>query len=63
MELIVVSGLSGAGKSVALRQPEDLGYYCIDNLPLEMLGPIADGSRSPAKGVRPVTRPSLVETS
>lgn len=41
MEVIVVSGLSGAGKSVALRQLEDLGYYCIDNLPLEMLGPIA----------------------
>ena len=31
--LIVVSGMSGSGKSVALRTLEDLGYYCVDNLP------------------------------
>lgn len=37
MRLIIVSGLSGAGKSVALRMLEDLGYYCIDNLPLGLL--------------------------
>lgn len=41
MELIVVSGLSGAGKTVALRQLEDLGYYCIDNMPLALIGPFA----------------------
>lgn len=41
MELIIVSGLSGAGKTVALRQLEDLGYYCIDNLPLAIIGPMA----------------------
>jgi UPF0042 nucleotide-binding protein len=35
--LVVVSGLSGSGKSVALRTFEDLGYYCVDNLPIEML--------------------------
>ena len=35
--LIVVSGLSGSGKSVALRTLEDLGYYCADNLPAELL--------------------------
>jgi len=35
--LIVVSGLSGSGKSVALRTLEDLDYYCIDNLPAELL--------------------------
>lgn len=34
MELIIISGRSGAGKSVALRALEDIGYYCIDNLPL-----------------------------
>jgi UPF0042 nucleotide-binding protein len=33
----VVSGLSGSGKSVALRTLEDLGYYCVDNLPAELL--------------------------
>jgi UPF0042 nucleotide-binding protein len=35
--LVIVSGLSGSGKSVALRTFEDLGYYCVDNLPIEML--------------------------
>lgn len=35
--LIVVSGLSGSGKSVALRTLEDLDYYCVDNLPSELL--------------------------
>jgi UPF0042 nucleotide-binding protein len=41
MKLVIVSGLSGAGKTVALKQYEDLGYYCIDNLPLGLLGPLA----------------------
>lgn len=37
MRLIVISGLSGAGKSVAMDALEDLGYYCIDNLPVNLL--------------------------
>ncbi|MFD2097509.1 RNase adapter RapZ [Corallincola platygyrae] len=37
MKLTIVSGRSGSGKSVALRVLEDLGYYCVDNLPVEML--------------------------
>ncbi|GAB3679899.1 RNase adapter RapZ [Salinisphaera aquimarina] len=37
MRLIIVSGLAGAGKSVALHMLEDLGYYCIDNLPMGLL--------------------------
>ncbi|GEM75969.1 RNase adapter RapZ [Vibrio sagamiensis] len=37
MRLIVVSGYSGAGKSVALRVLEDLSYYCVDNLPVSLL--------------------------
>ncbi|MGH8504572.1 MAG: RNase adapter RapZ [Stenotrophobium sp.] len=41
MQLVIVSGLSGAGKTVALRQYEDLGYYCIDNIPLALIGPMA----------------------
>ena len=36
-ECIVVSGLSGAGKSSALRALEDMGYFCVDNLPLSLL--------------------------
>ncbi|NNC77460.1 MAG: RNase adapter RapZ [Woeseiaceae bacterium] len=35
--LIIVSGLSGSGKTIALRVLEDLGYYCIDNLPASLL--------------------------
>ena len=35
--LTVISGLSGSGKSVALRTLEDLDYYCVDNLPAELL--------------------------
>lgn len=43
MELIIISGLSGAGKSVALRTLEDIGYVCIDNLPLFLLHDLALG--------------------
>lgn len=37
LRLIIVSGLSGSGKSVALHLLEDLGYYCIDNIPASLL--------------------------
>lgn len=37
MKLILVSGLSGAGKSIALNILEDCGYFCVDNLPLSLL--------------------------
>jgi UPF0042 nucleotide-binding protein len=40
--LIVVSGISGSGKSVALHVLEDLGYYCIDNLPAALLKSLLD---------------------
>lgn len=41
MELIIISGRSGAGKSVALRTLEDSGYYCVDNLPVDLLPQLA----------------------
>ena len=41
MRLVIVSGLSGSGKSVALHTLEDLGYYCIDNLPAGLLSVLA----------------------
>ncbi|EXJ16387.1 RNase adapter RapZ [Imhoffiella purpurea] len=41
MKLVILSGLSGSGKSVALHTLEDLGYYCIDNLPLFLLNDLA----------------------
>ncbi len=37
MKLLIVSGLSGSGKSIALDTLEDCGYYCIDNLPVTLL--------------------------
>jgi UPF0042 nucleotide-binding protein len=37
LQLTVISGLSGSGKTVALRTLEDAGYYCVDNLPAELL--------------------------
>jgi UPF0042 nucleotide-binding protein len=42
VELFIVSGRSGSGKSVALRVLEDLGCYCVDNLPLELLSQLPE---------------------
>lgn len=42
MELLIITGLSGAGKSVAMKTFEDLGYYCMDNLPPALLPEFAD---------------------
>lgn len=42
MKLIIISGMSGSGKTVALNTIEDLGYYCIDNLPADLLPALAD---------------------
>src|SRR5262245_18324359 len=37
MHIVIVTGVSGAGKSTALRALEDVGYFCVDNLPLPLL--------------------------
>ncbi|MDO9011714.1 MAG: RNase adapter RapZ [Gallionella sp.] len=42
MQLFVLSGLSGSGKSVALKVLEDSGFYCVDNLPAELLNSLVD---------------------
>jgi UPF0042 nucleotide-binding protein len=52
MEFIIVSGLSGAGKTVALRTLEDVGYSCIDNLPLFLLRDLALGLKHAGDGRR-----------
>ena len=39
MEIVLITGMSGSGKSVALHALEDAGYYCVDNLPPELLQP------------------------
>ncbi|MEZ8611983.1 RNase adapter RapZ [Vibrio sp. 10N.247.311.14] len=51
MRLIVVSGQSGAGKSVALRVLEDLGYYCVDNLPVNLLKNFVESVRESNQNV------------
>lgn len=40
MRIIIVSGLSGSGKTIALQTLEDLGYYCVDNLPFKLILPL-----------------------
>lgn len=42
MELIIVTGMSGAGKSVVANALEDIGFYCIDNMPPALIGPVAE---------------------
>ena len=42
MRLVIVSGLSGSGKSVALNVLEDIGFYCIDNVPAALLGALIE---------------------
>ena len=54
MVLMIVSGRSGSGKSVALRALEDMGFYCVDNLPVVLLPELA---RSPTETSR---RPSVL---
>jgi UPF0042 nucleotide-binding protein len=51
IRLVIISGRSGSGKSAALNILEDLGFYCIDNLPLGLLPALAEQqqSSSPAK--------------
>ena len=46
MDLLIVSGLSGAGKSTAAQYLEDMGFYCIDNLPGNYLVPVAEHLKS-----------------
>ncbi len=42
MQLVLLSGVSGSGKSVALKALEDSGYFCVDNLPADLIAPLAD---------------------
>jgi len=42
MELLIITGMSGAGKSTALKHLEDIGYFCIDNMPLALIPKFAE---------------------
>jgi UPF0042 nucleotide-binding protein len=50
MHLVLITGMSGSGKSVALRALEDLGFYCVDNLPPELLMPLIQLERTHQTG-------------
>ena len=41
-ELVIITGMSGAGKASALKTFEDLGYYCVDNLPVGLMANFAE---------------------
>lgn len=42
MRFVIVTGMSGAGKATALKTLEDAGYFCVDNLPIQLIGKFAD---------------------
>src|SRR5664279_3228464 len=42
MHIVIISGLSGSGKSIALNMLEDAAYYCVDNLPSQLLQPLVE---------------------
>ena len=48
--LIIVSGMYGSGKSIALHTFEDLDYYCVDNLPAELLPEFVRGATGKGSG-------------
>jgi len=50
-DLVVISGFSGAGKSLAMNVFEDAGYFCVDNLPAEMIRSLADLFTHPGSNV------------
>jgi UPF0042 nucleotide-binding protein len=70
MRLIIVSGLSGSGKSVALHLLEDIDYYCVDNIPAALLKPfishtvrgMGDTYPRTAVGLDARNRPNEIET-
>lgn len=57
MELVIVTGMSGAGKSVAANALEDIGFYCIDNMPPSLIKPVAQLSM---RGQADLTKVAIV---
>ncbi|MCI8623660.1 MAG: RNase adapter RapZ [Provencibacterium sp.] len=49
MELVMVTGMSGAGKSQAIHLLEDIGFYCVDNLPPQMIGKFIELCETPGE--------------
>lgn len=57
LEIVVLTGLSGAGKTLAVRAFEDMGYFCVDNLPVALIPVLADLC---ARTRKEITRVALV---
>ncbi len=54
MRVVIITGLSGSGKSTALRALEDIGFFCVDNLPVVLLPKFLEIQSEPTKGIRQV---------
>ena len=54
MKLVIVTGMSGAGKSIALKILEDLGYFCVDNLPIQLMPKFAEILTTPNSELKQV---------
>lgn len=52
MRLVIVTGMSGAGKTQALKMLEDMGFYCVDNLPIPLIETFAELTMSNQGGIR-----------
>ena len=51
MRFVVVTGMSGGGKLTAIRFLEDMGYYCVDNLPVRLIDPFMELVSAPGSDV------------
>ena len=63
LRVVIITGLSGSGKSTALRALEDIGFFCVDNLPvvllpkfLDITTPFITGNRSSSNGHGPARK-------
>ena len=54
MKFVIVTGMSGAGKSTALKMLEDMGYFCVDNLPIALLPKFAELAHAPGSDLSQV---------
>ena len=54
MKFVIVTGMSGAGKSTALKMLEDMGYFCVDNLPIALHPKFAELAHAPGRDISQV---------
>ena len=52
MKIVIVTGMSGSGKTVALKMFEDFGYYCVDNLPVELISNFVELTVDSERGMK-----------